>query len=146
VTAWRKTHMRVARAIDQRENVMLAAKNAMATIAVKNIAAAKKFYGGTLGFEQAGMEGPGVVTYRSGNSTIVVYQSQFAGTNKATSATWGVGGELEAIVRTLKNAGVAFEHYDMPELRREGDIHYAGDFKAAWFKDPDGNILHVNSA
>ena len=124
---------------------MLADKDAMATIAVKDIAAAKKFYGGTLGLKQAEAEGPGVVTYRSGNSTIVVYQSQFAGTNKATSATWGVGDEIEAIIRTLKRADVAFEHYDLPGLRREGDIHFAGDFKAAWFKDPDGNILHINS-
>jgi catechol 2,3-dioxygenase-like lactoylglutathione lyase family enzyme len=123
---------------------MLADKNAMATIAVKDIAASKKFYEGTLGLKPAGVDA-GVVTYRSGNSTVVVYQSQFAGTNKATSATWGVGDEIEAIIQTLKKAGVAFEHYDLPGLRREGDIHFAGDFKAAWFKDPDGNILHINS-
>jgi hypothetical protein len=76
----------------------------------------------------------------------VVYESEFAGTNKATSATWGVGDELETIVQTLKKAGVKFEHYDLPGLRREGDIHVAGEFRAAWFKDPDGNILHINSA
>jgi catechol 2,3-dioxygenase-like lactoylglutathione lyase family enzyme len=125
---------------------MLADRQAMATIAVKEIAMAKKFYGDTLGLKQAGaMEGSGVITYRSGNSVIVVYESQFAGTNKATSATWGVGDELEAVVQTLKKAGVSFEHYDLPGLRREGDIHFVEDFRAAWFKDPDGNILHINS-
>jgi extradiol dioxygenase family protein len=124
---------------------MLAAKDAMATIAVKDIAAAKKFYGGTLGLKPSGSEEQGVVVYRSGDSTIVVYQSQFAGTNKATSATWGVGDELETIVETLKKAGVPFEHYDLPGLERKGDIHVAGNFRAAWFKDPDGNILHINS-
>ena len=124
---------------------MLADKNAMATIAVKDFARAKKFYEGILGLKPSGVEGPGVVTYRSGSSIIVVYQSQFAGTNKATSATWGVGEEIESIVRTLKRADVVFEHYDLPGLSREGDIHVAGDFKAAWFKDPDGNILHIHS-
>jgi len=124
---------------------MLADKNATATIAVKDLAAAKKFYEGTLGFKPTGVEGPGVITYRSGNSTMVVYESQFAGTNKATSATWSVGDEIESIIRTLKRADVVFEHYDLPGLRREGDIHVAGDFKAAWFKDPDGNILHIHS-
>ena len=124
---------------------MLADKNAMATVAVRDLAAAKKFYEGTLGFKPSGMEGPGVITYRSGSSTIVVYQSQFAGTNKATSATWSVGNEMESIVRRLKSADVVFEHYDLPGLRRDGDIHFAGDFKAAWFKDQDGNILHINS-
>ena len=122
---------------------MLADKNAMATSAVKDIARPTKFYEGTLGLKPSGMEGPGVITYRSGSSIIVVYQSQFAGTNKATSATWGVGDEIEAIVRTLKRADVVFEHYDLPGLHRDGDIHFAGDFKAAWFKDPDGNILCI---
>ena len=124
---------------------MLTDNDAMATIAVKDMAAARQFYEGTLRFKRSGGDGNAVSTYRSGKSTVVVYQSAHAGTNKATSATWSVGGELEAIVRNLKEAGVRFEHYDLPGARREGDIHVFGDFKAAWFKDPDGNILHVNS-
>jgi extradiol dioxygenase family protein len=125
---------------------MLAAKEAMATIAVKDIAKAKKFYGDTLGLKSTGEEMDGeVAAYRSGNSTIVVYESKFAGTNQATSATWGVGNELESIVSTLKKKGVPFEHYNMPGMTLEGDIHKFGDFRAAWFKDPDGNILHINS-
>jgi len=124
---------------------MLADKDAMATIAVKNLAAARKFYQQKLGFSPVGAEETGVVTLRSGNSTIVVYESQLAGTNKATSATWGVGNEMDSIVRSLAKAGVPFEHYDIPGLKREGDVHVAGDFKAAWFKDPDGNILHINN-
>jgi catechol-2,3-dioxygenase len=124
---------------------MLANKDAMATIAVKDLAVARQFYQQTLGFSPTGVEGPGVVTLRSGNSTIVVYESQFAGSNKATSATWGVGNDMDSIVRTLKEAGVPFEHYDTPGLRRDGDVHVMGEFKAAWFKDPDGNILHINN-
>ena len=124
---------------------MLADKDAMATVAVRDLAKARQFYEGTLRLKRTGPDDPEVATYRSGAATIVVYRSQYAGTNKATTVTWGVGEELEAIVRTLKAAGVAFEHYDMPGARLEGDIHVFGDFKAAWFKDPDGNILHVNS-
>jgi hypothetical protein len=100
---------------------------------------------GTLHLKKSGPEIREAANYKSGNSTIVIYQSQYAGTNKATAATWNVGDELEAVVRTLKNAGVAFEHYDMPGIRREGDIHIVGDFKTAWFKDPDGNILNINN-
>jgi len=124
---------------------MLAAKEAMATIAVKDLAKAKKFYGDTLGLKQSGEEMDEVATYNSGKSTIVVYESQFAGTNKATSATWGVGDKLDSIVSTLKKKGVPFEHYNMPGATLDGDIHKFGDFRAAWFKDPDGNILHINS-
>jgi catechol 2,3-dioxygenase-like lactoylglutathione lyase family enzyme len=124
---------------------MLSTKDAMATVAVKDLAKAKRFYGDKLGLSQVGKALPGVVSYRSGAATIVIYESEFAGTNKATAATWVVGDEFDSIVRTLKNAGIVFEHYDLSGLERTGDIHVAGDFKAAWFKDPDGNILHINS-
>ena len=41
--------------------------------------------------------------------------------------------------------GVSFEHYDLPGTAREGDVHLLGSLKAAWFKDPDGNILNLVS-
>jgi len=56
-----------------------------------------------------------------------------------------VGDELETVVQTLKKAGVAFEHYDMPGMTLKGDVHVAGKMKAAWFKDPDGNIHAIVS-
>jgi catechol-2,3-dioxygenase len=124
---------------------VLADKAAMATIAVKDIDAAKNFYGGVLGLKKFREMDGGVAVYGSGNSTMVIYKSEFAGTNKATSATWGVGNEFESIVKSLKNESVVFEHYDMPGLSRQGDTYVSGDFKAAWFKDPDGNILHINN-
>jgi catechol 2,3-dioxygenase-like lactoylglutathione lyase family enzyme len=124
---------------------MLAEKDAMATVAVKDLKAARKFYVGTLGLVPVGPEDAEVAVLRSGTSSIVVYQSEFAGTNKATSITWGVGEELERIVERLKQAGVAFEHYELPGADRKGDIHIFGGFQAAWFKDPEGNILHINN-
>ena len=122
---------------------MLAEKTAAANLAVRDLKAAKQFYEGTLGLEPVGRQGEHLVAYRSGASTLLVYKSQFAGTNKATAVTWNVGEELEAIVRTLKSKGVQFEHYDLPGMTRKGDVHAAGSMKAAWFKDPDGNILSL---
>jgi catechol 2,3-dioxygenase-like lactoylglutathione lyase family enzyme len=125
---------------------MLQGKNAAATIAVKDVKAAKRFYEGTLGLQLAddGQE-PEAVTYQSGNSRILVYRSQYAGTNQATAATWGVGNDIEKVVQSLKAKGVAFEHYDMPGMTLKGDVHVANGLKAAWFKDPDGNILALVS-
>ncbi len=122
---------------------MLGDKDAVANIAVKNLEVARKFYEGTLGLMQVGAEGEEVIVFRSGNSTINVYRSQYAGTNKATAVTWSIGDDVEGVVGALKAKGVTFEHYDMPGMKREGDIHVAGDMKVAWFKDPDGNILNV---
>jgi hypothetical protein len=78
-------------------------------------------------------------------STLLVYKSQYAGTNKATAVTWTVGDELEEIVRALKAKGVTFEPYELPGMTRKGDVHVAAGMKAAWFKDPDGNILSLVS-
>lgn len=119
---------------------MLGGKDAAATIPVKDIKAAKRFYEGTLGLKLDNADEPEALVYKAGSSKILVYQSQYAGTNKATAATWGVGGDIEKTVQTLKAKGVSFEHYDMPGMTLKGDVHVADNMKAAWFKDPDGNI------
>jgi catechol 2,3-dioxygenase-like lactoylglutathione lyase family enzyme len=124
---------------------MLGDKDASANIAVKNLEIAKKFYEDTLGLSQVGAEGEELIVFKSGNTIIYVYQSQNAGTNQATAVTWIVGEEMEDVVQELKNKGVNFEHYDMPDMVREGEIHLFGDMKVAWFKDPDGNILNICS-
>ena len=119
---------------------MLGAKSAVATVAVKDLAAARRFYEETLGLAVEATEGSEAVTFRAGGSRLIVYRSQYAGSNEATAVNWFVGGDLDAIVRGLGDKGVAFEHYDLPGLARQGDIHAAGPMKMAWFKDPDGNI------
>jgi catechol-2,3-dioxygenase len=120
---------------------MLKDNDAVATIAVKDIEVAKKFYEAVVGLTPLPATEPGVVSFRSGNTSVLVYQSQFAGTNRATAATWMVGDDLEGVVAALKARGVTFEHYDFPGMKREGDLHVTGKSRAAWFKDPDGNIL-----
>jgi catechol 2,3-dioxygenase-like lactoylglutathione lyase family enzyme len=126
-----------------KENAMLANKDAATNIAVKNLDTARKFYEGTLGLKAAGGEEGEVIAYRSGKSTLFVYRSEYAGTNKATALTWTVGDDVEGEVRRLKEKGVRFEHYDMPGMKLEGDVHVGGEMKVAWFKDPDGNILSI---
>ena len=123
----------------------LAVKDAAATIAVRDPKSARRFYEDTLGLKMLDDSMPEALVFKSGNSKVLVYQSQFAGTNKATAATWGVGSDIEQIVQGLKAKGVAFEHYDMPGLTRQGDVHVGGDMKVAWLKDPDGNILALVS-
>lgn len=123
---------------------MLGKQTAIPTVAVRNLAAAKKFYEGTLGLKQIDAEGDEVVVYESGDSRLNVYRSQFAGTNKATAVTWTVD-DVEGEVKALKSKGVAFEHYTMPGMKVQGDLHVAegADMKVAWFKDPDGNIFSI---
>ena len=122
---------------------MLASKSAGAVLAVSDLQRARGFYENTLGLEVK-QEPPGAILYGSGDSVVLVYMSEYAGTNKATAVTWAVGDDFDSIVQELKDKGVTFEHYDdLPETTREGDVHKMGDLKSAWFKDPDGNILNL---
>ena len=120
---------------------MLGGKEAMATVAVRDLTSAKRFYEGTLCLKQTASQGEEASTYQAGTTKLLVYRSQFAGSNKATAATWLIGNDdMEKVVQTLRGKGVTFEHYQMPGLTLKGDIHEGGGMKAAWFKDPDGNI------
>jgi predicted enzyme related to lactoylglutathione lyase len=124
---------------------MLGDIDAAANIAVKNLDAAKKFYEDTLGLKQVGAEGQELIVFRSGTLTIYVYESQYAGTNQATAITWMVGEDIENVIRRIKDKGVTFEHYDIPDMTRQGDVHVGGNMKVAWFKDLTGNLLNLAS-
>jgi catechol 2,3-dioxygenase-like lactoylglutathione lyase family enzyme len=119
---------------------MLGGKEPMATVAVRDLNAAKRFYEGTLGLKPADSQEPEALTYEAGGAKLLVYRSQYAGSNKATATTWVIGKDMEKVVQGLRGKGVAFEHYNLPGLTVKGDIHEGGGMKAAWFKDPDGNI------
>jgi catechol 2,3-dioxygenase-like lactoylglutathione lyase family enzyme len=122
---------------------MLGEMNATASVAVKDLERAGKFYGETLGLKRAAGGDSEVMVFQSGATKVNVYRSQYAGTNKATALVWSVGDNIESIVKDLKAKGVVFEHYDIPQLKAQGDVYVNDRMKTAWFKDPDGNILNL---
>jgi len=123
---------------------MLTNANIEPMLPVKDLKAAQKFYEQTLELEKVNVNPDTAVTYKSGNTTLVVYRSDYAGTNKGTAALWEID-DVDGTVQELRAKGVKFEHYDMPGLTLDGDIHRAGPFSVAWFKDPSGNILSVQN-
>jgi catechol 2,3-dioxygenase-like lactoylglutathione lyase family enzyme len=123
---------------------MLGDKDVIATVAVKDLAAARRFYEGTLGLKVVHAEGGEALTFQSGKSSLIVYRSQYAGTNKATALNWMVD-DVEKTIAGLKDKGVTFERYDIPGATAKGDFYLMGPMKTAWFKDPDGNIIALMS-
>ena len=115
-----------------------------AILAVKDISRARDFYQNKLGLELADGD-DNLLSFKTGKTILNVYVSDYAGTNKANAVVWGVGGELDAIVADLAAKGITFEHYPDMGMDYKDGIHSSGDFKAVWFKDPDGNILHLNN-
>ena len=120
---------------------MLANHDAQATVAVKSLEKARPFYEGVLGLEPLAGGEPSVQGYKAGGATVLVYESQFAGTNQATSITWALGDGFDAAIAALRAQGARFETYDMPDAKIVDGVHEFGDMKVVWFKDPDGNIL-----
>lgn len=125
---------------------MLNDRNSSAIVSVSDIDRARRFYQDTLGLElvqDGGEEMDGVLGFRTGQTSLTVYRSEFAGTNKANAVTWHMQGDLEETVDSLRSKGVTFKQYDIPGMTWRDGIHEAGDTKLVWFKDPDGNILHL---
>lgn len=124
---------------------MLSEGDVVATIAVNDIQQGKDFYGGKLGLRQIA-ENPGGVGYSAGNGQLFVYPSPTAGTGEATAAFFRVDDVREAVAE-LRGKGIEFEHYEIPGSTLEGDVHVmdGGEMSAAWFKDPDGNIIGVGN-
>ena len=113
---------------------MLAEKDAMATIAVKETWLLTRRYGRARSYHVAKRQ------FDNRRLRVAICREQ-----QGHVRNLGVGKEMDSIVRILKEAGVLSNIMTRPDLRREGDVHVAGEFKAAWFKDPDGNILHINN-
>jgi catechol 2,3-dioxygenase-like lactoylglutathione lyase family enzyme len=117
------------------------------TIAVSDMDTARAFYEGKLGLSGGEDEADGGHTYPCGGGTgIHVYPSPAsAGTSGATLAAWVVD-DVEATVDELTAGGVTFEQYGEPFDTDEKGIARLGDQAIAWFKDPDGNILAIESS
>lgn len=113
-------------------------------VAVDDLSVAAAFYQKQLHLTKV-REEPGWIQFRSGGSDLIVYRSEHAGSNRATTAAWTVK-DVEGAVRELKSSGIdTFQrHDDLPGTTRDGDIHHAGPVKMAWFRDPSGNIFEIN--
>ena len=125
---------------------MLGDHNVAATLPVADLERARQFYEGTLGLTPDMDMAPEAVLYGSGQSRVLVYRSQYAGTNEGTAASWVAGDGFDDEVAALREKGVTFERYDLPNTTLEGDVHVlGGEMRSVWFKDPDGNILNLSN-
>jgi len=123
---------------------MLSDFAAVPTLAVSDLQRAREFYEGVLGFASVGDVADGVM-YPSGNGSFLVYPSAFAGTNKATAMSLQVSAEaFDAEVAALRERGVTFDVFEMDQITWDNGVASMPDgSRAAWFTDPDGNILNI---
>jgi catechol 2,3-dioxygenase-like lactoylglutathione lyase family enzyme len=101
---------------------------------------ARRFYVDTLGLREERRLPDGSVVLRAGGSALELSKRSTALPSPYTVASFEVK-DLAREVRELEQRGVRFEDYDLPDLKTVGHVCVLGSEKAAWFKDPDGNIL-----
>jgi len=113
-----------------------------AYIPAKDLARARQFYEGKLGFRPKQNVAGGVVYEFGDHTACFLYPTPNAGTSRASQAFWHVA-DVEREVAELKARGVEFESYDMPGEKSPSGVVTAGGAKAAWFRDSEGNILAI---
>jgi catechol 2,3-dioxygenase-like lactoylglutathione lyase family enzyme len=123
---------------------MLEKAEIAAIVPVSDVDNAVEYYGGTLGLElqvrRDDLPENREAEFRAGDGTLLVYESVAAGQSRGTLAAFRVE-DINAVVAGLRGRGVAFEEYDTPDLKTENGIASIGDIRAAWARDPDGNII-----
>jgi catechol 2,3-dioxygenase-like lactoylglutathione lyase family enzyme len=129
---------------------MLSDLTPTATLASADIQRARKFYEDALGLKELTdnrlADDAGGVFYRCGDGAVFVYESPYAGTNKATALTFSATEEqFDATVAFLRQKGVTFMTFDFEGIEWKGDIAHMGGFRSVWFADPDGNILNMGT-
>jgi len=124
---------------------MLDKASVTANIPAADLGRARAFYADKLGLTPFQEMGGMVLLYRTaGGSAFSVYQTEYAGQAGHTIAQWHVS-DVDSMVADLKDKGVTFEHYDMPDVQWDNDVASLGAMgKAAWFKDSEDNILCID--
>lgn len=121
---------------------MLNERRAHATLPVGDLAVARDFWEGRLGFVPLETYPTAVLYAGAGGSVFAISRASARATGGNTQMAFTVP-DIEAEVAALVSLGVAFEAYDLPGLRTVDGIAELGGNRVAWFRDPDGNVIGV---
>jgi len=119
---------------------VLAHSEVHANVPAADLKRARAFYVDKLGLSPLAEDEQTVRFSTPSCSWFQLYETSFAGTGKHTIAQWDVD-DLSAVVHRLSEAGVTFEHYDMPGVTWDGEIADVGGQRTAWFTDSEGNVM-----
>ncbi len=118
----------------------LAATTVSCILPVKDMARARRFYERSLGLTPEGEKPDGKFVYRVGATEIALFPRPEGTRATHTALSFRVA-DIAAAVRDLEARGVVFADYDLPGLKTVEHVCVLGAEKAAWFNDPEGNIL-----
>ena len=120
---------------------MLSQARIHATLPASDLARARRFYEGVLGFPPD-VQDDGVLYRTVDGSEFLVFPSSGRPSGTHTQLGFTVG-DLASEMADLASRGVAFESYDFPGFDRSTSIATFSGSRSAWFKDTEGNLLGV---
>jgi catechol 2,3-dioxygenase-like lactoylglutathione lyase family enzyme len=107
---------------------------------VKDLDRARDFYLNKLGLQALGPRPDGKFLLRCNGTTLALFPKPEGTKAEHTAVSFSVD-DIVAAIRDLKGRGVAFHDCDMPGFKTIEHVAILGAEKAAWFNDPEGNIL-----
>jgi len=120
---------------------MLTHSPATTMLPVRDLARARDFYQHRLGLAPVGLQEDGKFLFAVGDGGKLALFPKPDGTKAEHTAVSFKVDDVASEIRVLEAAGVVFEDCDLPGFRTVGHVCVLGSEKAAWFKDPEGNIL-----
>jgi predicted enzyme related to lactoylglutathione lyase len=123
---------------------MLTKATTTTMLPVSDMDRAARFYGDTLGLHQKATGADGSRIFDAGNGDAIGLLPAEAGTQSTHTVLSFEVSDIASEIRDLEGRGVRFADYDLPDLKTVGHIAEMGNEKAAWFSDPEGNILCIH--
>jgi catechol 2,3-dioxygenase-like lactoylglutathione lyase family enzyme len=121
---------------------MLQLTKVVPTIPVHDIERAVRFYEDKLGLKRTSVDSPdGVTLQGAGGCDLFIYTTK-ADLGGATRIGFEVK-DLDSTMKELRDSGVVFEDYDMPNLKTDHGVAEYEGMRSAWFKDTEGNIINI---
>lgn len=107
---------------------------------------ARSFYGTALELPYRGTKAEGSLIFElAGGATLGLLVKPAGAQAQHTAMSFEVE-DLRAAIAELESRGVTFEDYDLPGLKTVDHVCVLGSERAAWFLDPDGNILCLHQS
>jgi len=113
--------------------------NAVTMIPVTDLDAAREFYGTVLDLELV-EDTPYALVFRVGHQSTISAFKRAPVARGHTVVTFEVE-DIQQVVSDLRSRGAVFEEYTTGPLATTDGIATFENMRAAWIKDPDGNVL-----
>lgn len=120
--------------------MQLNAQQVTVMLPVRDLARARDFYERALALPSGEEKPDGKVVYHCGGTEIALFPKPEGTKAEHTALSFRVD-DIRSSIAELEGRGVVFADYDLPGFKTDGHVCVLGSEKAAWFNDPEGNIL-----